>query len=385
MKALLINGSPRTNGCTFTVLTELKNTLEKEGIDAEIIHVGHKDIHGCTAYRKCAQTGKCVFDDIVNEVAPKFAEADAFVIGAPVYYASTVGGAISFLDRLFFSTSKIDKIMKVGAAVVTCRRGGNTASFDVLNKYLSISSMSIASSQYWNMVYGGQAEEVLLDTEGLQTIRTLGRNIAFMVKSFAPGKKTDFECHQMEHRLGAYTNCNHGAGLAVLPPVLLQTHLQGRKSPIRIFQNILVLLVLVSLIGAMTSGVIISRHLFSFLNFKYSATASRIHMLSVYRGFVFISMHLGLHFNIFSLMIKSNPKKPIKAVVKIVLALIFAYGVFAFFKRNLIGYLFLQNQFFMLGDNELLLLYMAVMFAISLLSHCISTLIRKSHFSKVQQ
>lgn len=189
MKALLINGSPRTNGCTFTVLTELKNTLEKEGIDAEIIHVGHKDIHGCTAYRKCAQTGKSVFDDIVNEVAPKFAEADAFVIGAPVYYASPAGGAISFLDRLFFSNSKIDKTMKVGAAVVTCRRGGNTASFDVLNKYFSINSMPIASSQYWNMVYGGQAEEVLLDTEGLQTMRTLGRNIAFMVKSFAPGKK----------------------------------------------------------------------------------------------------------------------------------------------------------------------------------------------------
>lgn len=108
--------------------------------------------------------------------------------------------------------------MKVGAAVVTCRRGGNTASFDVLNKHFSISSMPIASSQYWNMVYGGQAEEVSLDTEGLQTMRTLGRNIAFMVKSFAPGKKTDFECHQMEHRLGAYTNCNHGAGLAVLHP-----------------------------------------------------------------------------------------------------------------------------------------------------------------------
>ena len=166
---------------------------------------------------------------------------------------------------------------------------------------------------------------------------------------------------------------------------------KGRQSPIRIFQNILVLLVLVSLIGAMISGVIISRHLFSFLNFKYSATASRIHMLSVYWGFVFMSMHLGLHFNMFSLMIKnkSNPKKPIKAVIKIVLALIFAYGVFAFFKRNLIGYLFLQNQFFMLGDNELLLLYildyMAVMFAIALLSHFISTLIRKSHFPKVQQ
>lgn len=189
MKALLINGSPRAKGCTFTALTELKNTLEKEGIKTELIHVGHKDIRGCIACRKCAQTGKCVFDDVVNEVAPKLAEADAFIIGAPVYYASPAGGAIAFLDRLFFSTMNIDKTMKVGAAVVTCRRGGNTSSFDVLNKYFSINSMPIASSQYWNMVYGGQAEEVLLDKEGLQTMRTLGRNIAFMVKSIALGKE----------------------------------------------------------------------------------------------------------------------------------------------------------------------------------------------------
>ena len=189
MKALLINGSPRANGCTYTALTELKHTLEKEGIAVELIHVGHKDIHGCIACRKCFETGKCVFDDVVNEVAPKLAEADAFVIGAPVYYASPAGGAISFLDRLFYSTLRIDKTMKVGAAVVTCRRGGNASSFDVLNKYFSISSMPIASSQYWNMVYGGQAEEVLLDREGLQTMRTLGRNIAFMVKSIALGKE----------------------------------------------------------------------------------------------------------------------------------------------------------------------------------------------------
>ena len=188
MKALLINGSPRPHGCTYTALTELKRTLEGEGIEVELIHVGKKDIRGCIACRKCRELGKCVFDDIVNEVAPKLAEADAFVISAPVYYASPAGGAISFLDRLFFSTSGVDKTMKVGAAVVTCRRGGNTSSFDVLNKYFSISGMPIATSQYWNMVYGGSAEEVAQDAEGLQTMRTLGRNMAFMMKSFQLGK-----------------------------------------------------------------------------------------------------------------------------------------------------------------------------------------------------
>lgn len=189
MKALLINGSPRANGCTYTALTELKNTLEAEGIEVELIHVGNKDIRGCIACRKCHELGKCVFDDVVNEIAPKLAEADAFVIGAPVYYSSPAGGAISFMDRLFFSTFGVDKTMKVGAAVVTCRRGGNTASFDVLNKYFMISGMPVASSQYWNMVYGGSAEEVLKDKEGLQTMRTLGRNMAFMMKSFQLGKQ----------------------------------------------------------------------------------------------------------------------------------------------------------------------------------------------------
>lgn len=189
MKALLINGSPRAKGCTYTALTELKNSLEAEGVEVELIHVGHMDIHGCIACRKCAQTGKCVFDDVVNEIAPKLNEADAFVIGAPVYYSSPAGGAIAFMDRLFFSTGKVDKTMKVGAAVVTCRRGGNTASYDVLNKYFSISGMPIASSQYWNMVYGGSAEEVLKDKEGLQTMRTLGKNMAFLMKSIALGKE----------------------------------------------------------------------------------------------------------------------------------------------------------------------------------------------------
>lgn len=190
MKALLINGSPRPNGCTFTALTELAKTLEEQGLETEIVHVGAKDVRGCIACRRCRSgLDRCVFDDVVNEVAPKLAEADAFVIGAPVYYASPAGGAISFMDRLFFSTAHIDKTMKVGAAVVTCRRGGNTSSFDVLNKYFTISGMPVASSQYWNMVYGGSAEEVLQDAEGLQTMRTLGRNIAFLTKSIQLGKQ----------------------------------------------------------------------------------------------------------------------------------------------------------------------------------------------------
>lgn len=189
MKVLLINGSPHAKGCTYTALSELKHTLEAEGIETELIHVGNQDVRGCIACGQCRKLGKCVFDDVVNEVASKLAEADAFVIGAPVYYSSPAGGAISFMDRLFFSTFNIDKTMKVGAAVVTCRRGGNTASFDVLNKYFSISGMPIASSQYWNMVYGGSAEEVLKDAEGLQTMRTLGRNMAFMIKSIQLGKQ----------------------------------------------------------------------------------------------------------------------------------------------------------------------------------------------------
>lgn len=189
MKALLINGSPHAKGCTYTALSELKHTLEAEGIETELIHVGNQDVRGCIACGQCRKLGKCVFDDVVNQVASKLAEADAFVIGAPVYYSSPAGGAISFMDRLFFSTFNVDKTMKVGAAVVTCRRGGNTASFDVLNKYFSISGMPIASSQYWNMVYGGSAEEVLKDAEGLQTMRTLGRNMAFMIKSIQLGKQ----------------------------------------------------------------------------------------------------------------------------------------------------------------------------------------------------
>ena len=189
MKVLLINGSPHAKGSTFTALNEVAVTLEKEGIETEIVHVGNKAIRGCIACAKCREIGHCVFDDEVNEVAEKFAEADGIVVGSPVYYASANGTLVSFLDRLFYSSGKINKTMKVGAAVVSARRGGNTATFDVLNKYFTISGMPVASSQYWNQVHGNCAEDAMQDAEGLQTMRTLGRNMAFLIKSIALGKE----------------------------------------------------------------------------------------------------------------------------------------------------------------------------------------------------
>lgn len=188
MKVLLINGSPNAKGCTYTALHEVAETLNKEGIETEIIHVGHRDIRGCIGCRKCKTLGKCIFDDLVNEVAPKFEECDGIVMGSPVYYASPNGTIVSFMDRLFYST-KADKRMKVGAAVVSCRRGGNTATLDVLNKYFTISQMPIASSQYWNMVHGYSSEDVKKDLEGMQTMRTLGKNMAFLIKSIQLGKE----------------------------------------------------------------------------------------------------------------------------------------------------------------------------------------------------
>ena len=190
MKALLVNGSPHPRGCTYTALTELKNTLEAEGIEVELLHVGNKDIRGCIACRKCAtrQANACLTMWSMKS-HQNWQRRTPLSSAAPVYFASPAGGAISFMDRLFFSTLGIDKTMKVGAAVVTCRRGGNTATFDVLNKYFTMTGMPVASSQYWNMVYGGSAEEVAQDAEGLQTMRTLGRNMAFMMKSFQLGKE----------------------------------------------------------------------------------------------------------------------------------------------------------------------------------------------------
>lgn len=190
MKVLLINGSPHAKGSTFTALNEVAVTLEKEGIETEMIHIGHQAIRGCIACGKCREIGHCVFDDAVNEVAEKFAAADGLVVGSPVYYASANATLVALLDRLFYSTARqFDKTMKVGASVVSARRGGNTATFDELNKYFTISGMPVVSSQYWNQIHGNNAEEALLDAEGLQTMRTLGKNMAFLMKSIALGKE----------------------------------------------------------------------------------------------------------------------------------------------------------------------------------------------------
>lgn len=184
-KVIILNGSAHQHGCTATALDEMIGVFEKEGIETELIQVGNKVIRGCIGCESCATTGKCVFDDdLVNEVAEKFKEADGLVVGSPVYYASPNGTIISFMDRLFYSTS-FSKHMKVGAAVVSCRRGGNTASFDVLNKYFTISGMPLAPSTYWNQVHGFTAEDVKKDLEGLQTMRNLARNMCFMIKAFA--------------------------------------------------------------------------------------------------------------------------------------------------------------------------------------------------------
>lgn len=188
MKVLLINGSPNANGNTAIALQEMIKVFDKEGIETELINIGNKDIRGCIACRKCFDNGKCVFDDIVNEVAPKFAECDGIVVGSPVYYASANATLVAFLQRLFFST-RFDKSMKVGAAVVVARRGGLSATFDELNKFFAISGMAIATSQYWNSVHGREPGEALQDEEGLQTMRTLAHNMSFLMKSIALGKE----------------------------------------------------------------------------------------------------------------------------------------------------------------------------------------------------
>ena len=188
--ALLLNGSPRERGCTARALEELAATLREEGIETELVHVGAAAARGCISCGFCHKNGRCVFDDEVNALAERFAQADALVLGSPVYYASPNGGFLALLDRLFYSTH-FSKHMKVGAAVVSCRRGGNTASFDVLNKYFTISGMPVASSSYWNQVHGFSAADVEKDREGLQTMRNLARNIAFLVRAIrAQAEKT---------------------------------------------------------------------------------------------------------------------------------------------------------------------------------------------------
>ncbi len=188
MNVLMLNGSPRPDGCTARALREIETTLAAEGIASETIQAGKFAVRGCAACGACSRLGRCVFDDDpVNEVAEKFREADALIIGSPVYYGSANGSLISFLDRLFYS-SNFDKTMKLGAAVVSCRRGGNTATFDELNKYFTISGMPVVSSQYWNMVHGFSAADVEKDREGLQTMRTLARNMAFLLRAVAAEK-----------------------------------------------------------------------------------------------------------------------------------------------------------------------------------------------------
>ncbi len=183
-KVLLINGSPRTKGCTSRALDEMEKTLHECGVETERVNVGVKDVRGCIACNRCGELGKCVFDDTVNETAAKLHDADGIVIGSPVYYAGCNGQLLAFLDRLFYSTSgSVNMAMKVGAAVVSSRRAGSTSAFDEINKYFTICSMPIASSTYWNEVHGFTAEDVETDLEGLQTMRNLARNMAFLIKA----------------------------------------------------------------------------------------------------------------------------------------------------------------------------------------------------------
>ena len=188
MKVLLINGSPRKDGNTAIALNEMIKVFQSQGIETELLHIGGKDIRGCIACGKCRQLGHCVFDDIVVQASQKLAEADGFVVGSPVYYAAANGTVVSFMDRLFYSNSA-DLRMKVGAAVSVARRCGQTTTFDQLNKYFTISGMPVASGQYWNGVHGAAPGEAENDTEGLQQMRTLAANMAFLMKSIALGKE----------------------------------------------------------------------------------------------------------------------------------------------------------------------------------------------------
>ncbi len=200
MKVLMINGSPHKSGCTYTALKEMADKLGSLGVESEIVHIGNKAINGCQACAACRKLGKCFMDDIVNEVAEKLASADAFVVGSPVYYSSASGQVTSFLDRLFYSAG--GKLAgKPGCAIVSCRRGGATATFDQLNKYFSINNMPIVTSQYWNQVHGNTPEEVKQDLEGLQTVRTLALNMAWLLKCIDAGKTAGIEAPKYEEKL----------------------------------------------------------------------------------------------------------------------------------------------------------------------------------------
>ena len=203
-RILLINGSPRSGGCTYTALREIADTLEKNGVEAELIEIGAKPVAGCIACGKCRETGKCVFnDDAVNRISEKLDEYDGIVVGSPVYYAGPSGQICAFLDRLFYSNGG-RMAGKIGAAVVSCRRGGASSAFDRLNKYFQISNMVVASSQYWNQVHGNTPDEVRQDIEGMQTMRTLGQNIAWLVKSIQTARDNGVQAPVYEPK--AFTN-----------------------------------------------------------------------------------------------------------------------------------------------------------------------------------
>jgi multimeric flavodoxin WrbA len=188
MKVLMINGSPNMHGCTYTALHEIEKVLTGHHIETEILYLGQKAMQGCTACRTCRTTRKCIFDDKVNEMNARFDEFDGLIIGSPVYYSSAAGQLTAFLDRLFYSGDKSKLFGKPGASVVSCRRGGATATFDQLNKYFTINNMPIVSANYWNQVHGSTPEEVLQDEEGMQTMRVLGENMAWLLKCIAAGR-----------------------------------------------------------------------------------------------------------------------------------------------------------------------------------------------------
>lgn len=188
MKVLMINGSPNAKGNTYVALSEMEKIFKQEGVETELLHVGNQDIRGCIGCGSCRETGKCVFDDLVNETAAKFEVCDGMVVGSPVYYASANATLAAFLTRLFYSTH-FDKTMKVGASVVAARRGGLSAAFDELNKFFTISGMPVASGQYWNSIHGMAPGEAAQDVEGLQSMRTLARNMTFLMKSIALGRE----------------------------------------------------------------------------------------------------------------------------------------------------------------------------------------------------
>jgi len=197
MKVILVNGSPKANGCTFTALSEVASALEKNGIETEIFHIGREPLIGCMGCGGCSKLGRCIYNDSVNVFVEKAKTADGFIFGSPVHYAAASGALTSFLDRAFYS-GKPHLEYKPGAVVVSCRRGGATASFDQLNKYFTISNMPIISSQYWNMVHGSKPEDVKQDLEGMQTMRTLGNNMAWILKAIEAGKKVGIDKPEKE-------------------------------------------------------------------------------------------------------------------------------------------------------------------------------------------